>query len=63
MFVIAPASGELDVGSSELQAVKGYLTVLEAKLLQPLSQTFCLFPIDDANCGYLDRLIFGASTA
>ena len=42
--------------------MKGYLTVLEAKLLQPLSKTFYSFPTDGANCGYLDRLIFGAST-
>ena len=43
--------------------MKGYLTVLEAKLLQPVSETLCSFPIDDANCCYLDRLTSKASAA
>ena len=42
--------------------MKGYLTVVEAKLLQPLSDTFCSFPTNGANCRYLDRLTSRAST-
>ena len=41
--------------------MKGYLTVVEAKLLQPLSETFCLFPTNGVNCRYLDRLTSRAS--
>ena len=40
--------------------MKGYLTVVEAKLLQLVSETFCSFPTDNANFCYLDRLLFGA---
>ena len=41
--------------------MKGYLTTVEAKLLQPVNETFYLVPTYGANCGYLDRLISGAS--
>ena len=42
--------------------MKGCLTVVEAKFLQPISKTFCSVPTNGANCCYLDRLTFGAST-
>ena len=41
--------------------MKGYLTIVEHKLLQPVNETFYSIPIDGANCCYLDRLISGAS--
>ena len=37
--------------------MKGYLKAAEAKLLQHVSETFCLVPTNDTNCCYLDRLI------
>ena len=43
--------------------MKGYLTVVEAKLLQPISDIFCSFSTDNANCCYLDYLTSYASTA
>ena len=43
--------------------MKGYLTVVEAKILQLINETFCSIPIDGANCCYLDRLISEALTA
>ena len=43
--------------------MKGYLTVVEAKLLQPVSETFYSFPTDEVNCHYLDCLTSGASVA
>ena len=42
--------------------MKGYLTIVEAKLLQPVSETFYSFPTDGDNCCYLDRVTSGAST-
>ena len=41
--------------------MKGYLTVIEAKLLQPISETLCSFPTDDTNCCYLNHLTSRAS--
>ena len=41
--------------------MKGNLTVVEAKLLQPVSETFCSVPIDGVNCCYLDHLTSGVS--
>ena len=41
--------------------MKGYLTVIEAKLLKHVSKTYYSFPTDGANCCYLDRLTSGAS--
>ena len=43
--------------------MKGYLKIVEAKLLQPVSETFCSVPTDGANCCYLDLLISRASTS
>ena len=43
--------------------MKGCLTVVEAKLLQPISETFCSIPTDNANCCYLNHLTSGASKA
>ena len=50
-------------GSTELQVMKGYWTAIEAKPSQPIGETLCLVPIDDANCCYLHRLIFGLLVA
>ena len=41
--------------------MKGYLTIVEAKLLLNVSNMFCSIPIDNTNCCYLDRLTFMAS--
>ena len=41
--------------------VKGYLTIIEAKLLQPVNETFFFVPTDGANCCCLDRLYSWAS--
>ena len=49
--------------STKLQVTKGWWTVIEAKPLQPVNETFCLLPIDGANCCYLERLNSGASAA
>ena len=43
--------------------MKGYLTVVESKLLQPISEAFCSVPTDGANCCYLDHLTFKALTS
>ena len=43
--------------------MKGYLTVIEAKLLQSVNETFCSIPTNGANCCNLDPLISGASAA
>ena len=43
--------------------MKGYLTVVEAKLLHPVNETLCSVPTDDTNCCYLDCLISGALAA
>ena len=40
---------------------KGYWTVVGAKPLPVVDETFCLIPIDGANCCYLDRLTSKAS--
>ena len=36
--------------------MKGYLKTIEAKLSQPVNETFYLVPINGANCCYLDHL-------
>ena len=43
--------------------VKGYWTIVGAKSLQPVDETFCSLPIDGTNCCYLDYLTFEASAA
>ena len=43
--------------------IKGYLTAVEAKLLQLVNETFCSMPTNGANCCYLGLLISGASVA
>ena len=65
MLVIATASSELDVEweSTELQVMKGYLIAVEIKLSQPLNETFCSVPTDDANFCYLNCLTSGALAA
>ena len=42
--------------------VEGYWIAVRAKPLQIVYETFFLVPTDGANCGYLDHLIFEAST-
>ena len=42
--------------------MKGYLTVVEAKLLQPVNETFCSVPTNGGNYHYLYRLTSCAST-
>ena len=42
--------------------VKGYWTIIGAKPLQPVDETFYSLPTDNANCCYLDCLTLGAST-
>ena len=41
--------------------MKGCLIAVEAKVLQPVNETFCSIPTKGDNCCYLDRLTFGAS--
>ena len=41
--------------------MKGCLTVIEAKLLQPVKKTVYSLLTYGANCSYLDLLTFGAS--
>ena len=36
--------------------MKGYLTAIEAKLLQPVNETFCSVSTSSTNYCYLDRL-------
>ena len=43
--------------------MKGYWIIVGVKPLQPIDETFCLFPTNGANCFYLDRLNLWASTA
>ena len=64
MLIITPALGELDVewGISKASGDEGYLTVIETKLLQLVSEALCLVPTDSVNYCYLDRLTSGAST-
>ena len=42
--------------------MKGYWKVVGAKLLRIVDVNFCSIPTDDANCCYLDRLTFEASS-
>ena len=42
--------------------MKGYLTTIEAKLLQLVNETFCSVPTNGDNYCYLDRLTSCAST-
>ena len=41
--------------------MKGYLIVVETKLLQLVNETLCSVPKDGANCCYLDHLTSRAS--
>ena len=43
--------------------MKCYLTAVEAKLLQPVNETFCSIPTDGVNCCNLDRLTSRALVA
>ena len=43
--------------------MKGCLTAVEAKLLEPIYETFCSIPTDDVNYCYLDLLTSGALEA
>ena len=47
---------------SQLLVAKGYWKSIRAKLLHVVDDIFCSIPIDNANCCYLDHLIYGAST-
>ena len=47
---------------SKLQVVEGNWIAIGAKPLHVVDEIFCLIPTDGANCWYLIRLIFGAST-
>ena len=48
---------------SELSVAKGYWKAVRAKLLYVVDVIFCSIPSYGANCHYLDRLSFEASTA
>ena len=47
--------------SSKFLVMECYWTITKVKPLQPVDETFCLIPTDDANCCYLDSLNLWAS--